>query len=201
MMDDAGEILKKYWPWAVGGVVGLLLISRYMGGGSQASGDSSLAAFYQAQAAASANQQAMSAQTMQAQTARDVALAQIDLQKQATASAAESQYLAAQAQMALAVGQSASGTIAALYAPSIAALNASGYENAAALQAGATVAAAGLTAQGAATAAVGEALKGYGAVANAVSSMPASNSGGSNSWVDLAALGVSAYTGVPLYAM
>ena len=177
-MDDAGEILKKYWPWAVGGVVGLLLVARYMGGGNSASsGDSSLAAFYQAQAAASANQQAMSAQTMQAQTARDVALAQIDLQKQATASASESQYLAAQAQMALAVGQSASGTIAALYAPSIAALNAAGYENAAALQAGATVAAAGLTAQGRATAAVGEALKsGYGSAASAVSSMPAPQS-------------------------
>lgn len=177
-MDDAGELLKKYWPWAVGGVVGLLLISRYMSGGSsEASGDSSLTAFYQAQAAASANQQAMSAQTMQAQTARDVAMAQIALQEKATASASESQYLATQAQMALAVGQSASGTIAALYSPSIAALNAAGYENAAALQAGATVAAAGLTAQGVATAAVGEALKSaYGSAASAVSSMPAPQS-------------------------
>lgn len=200
-MGDAGELLKKYWPWAVGGVVGLLLISRYMGGGSQASGDSSLAAFYQAQASASAQQQANAAAQMQAQTNRDVAMASIDLQREQVRASSESQYLAAQANMALAVGQSASGTIAALYAPSIAALNAAGYENAAALQAGATVAAAGLTAQGAATAAVGEALKGYGAVANAVSSMPASNQGGSNSWVDLATLGVSAYTGVPLYAM
>ena len=169
---DAEDAIKKYWPWAVGAVVGVLLISRYMGGAGQSSGDSSLAAFYQSQAAAAAANQANSAAMFQAQTQRDVAIANLDLEKTKVRAANETQYLAAQAQMALAIGQSAAGTVNALYQPTIAALNSAAYENAAALTAGATVAAAGMTAQAVATQTVGEALKGYGNVGASLATMP-----------------------------
>lgn len=61
-MDNVKDILKKYWPYIVGGIVGLYLIMRYSGG-SSSSGGSDYGAFLQAQTAAAAQNANLQAQS------------------------------------------------------------------------------------------------------------------------------------------
>lgn len=84
-MNNAKEILKKYWPYIVGGIVGLYLIMRFSGGSSSSGGSSDYGAFLQAQTAAAAqnaNLQAQSnAQNAALQLQRDQQNAQLAVQQ------------------------------------------------------------------------------------------------------------------------
>lgn len=62
-MDNVKDILKKYWPYIVGGIVGLYLIMRYSGGGSASGGTSDYGAFLQAQTAAATQNANLQAQS------------------------------------------------------------------------------------------------------------------------------------------
>ena len=62
-MDNAKELLKKYWPYVVGGIVGLYLIMRFSGGSSSSGGSSDYGAFLQAQTAAAAQNANLQAQS------------------------------------------------------------------------------------------------------------------------------------------
>lgn len=144
---DYKEAVKKYWPWILGGVGGLYLITKFSGGSSS----SSTADYLNAQNSAALGQQQIAAQ-------KEIELAKVSASTAATNATIALQtaqfeaqrdvaYIQAQASMAQAVGTSASGLATALYAPGIAAITAAGAENAMALQAAATVAAAGFNTQ------------------------------------------------------
>lgn len=165
---DAQEAIKKYWPWALGGVVGLFLLSR-MGGSSSGGGD--YAAYVAAQsAAAQSNAQAGIAQS---QIASQTALAnrQLDLAEKDLMSQAQTNYLLAQGAMAKGVGEAASGVVGALLTPYTTVLQTSAYENSAALLAASNIAIGGFETQrglvaesSKAIAAVSEGLKGMATV-------------------------------------
>lgn len=155
---DSSDIIKKYWPYLVGGAIGLYFIV----GKSGASSDNGYSAFFQAQTAAqtAASQQAYQQAVLQAQ---------VDAQNSANALEAkklEAQtnvaYLQAQASMANAVTSGASQVVAALYAPTVTAINAAGYENAAALNAAATVASGGFNAQSKMVSSLSQTVQGVG---------------------------------------
>lgn len=142
-------MLKKYWPYVAGAVIGLILIMRYMSGGSTASsGSSDLAAFYSAQTAQGQQSMQLAAQTAQIQAANDAAARQDALARDTLTAQTTVATIQAQAQMAQAVGQSAAGVVGALYGPTVQAINTAGVENAAAFQSAAVVAAAGFQTQG-----------------------------------------------------
>lgn len=159
-MDDAKEIIKKYWPYIVGAVVGLYLLLRYSGGSqASSSGSSDYAALLAAQSQAAAQNAAIGAQAAQAagtlQLNRDALAAQInkdnatlELQKTAVQAEAFNNFQASQAAMAKSIGESAAGLIGALNAPSITAMAAGAQENAAALLAAGNVAASAFQTQG-----------------------------------------------------
>jgi len=164
-MDDLKDILKKYWPYILGGIVGIYLILRYTGGGSASAGGGDYAAFLQAQSAAAQQNAALQAQQAQIDAqkqavanqlqldrdALNAAIAKdnatIDLQKAAVQAEAFNNFTTSQAAMAQSMGSSTAAVINALNAPALTAMQANAAENAAALNAAANAAAAGYLAQ------------------------------------------------------
>lgn len=159
-MDDVKGFVKQYWPYIVGGIVGLYLILKFAGGGSSsASGDGGYGAFLQAQTAAGAQNAALQ---MQMQAAADknaldskaldaqIAInnATLQVQKEKNYADAFNAFQNSQAAMAQSIGSSTANVIDALNAPSIAAMQAGAVENAAALEAAGNVAAASYLTQG-----------------------------------------------------
>lgn len=152
---DAKEVVKKYWPYMLGGVIALFLIMRMRGGNS--SGDAA-SAFYASQAAAGAAQSQASAQLEIARAqinAQETAanrqhqynLETLGLQKEANYATAINNFVAAQGTAAQGVGAAVQAMVGSLNAPIIAAMQGSAYENAAAMAAAAQTAAAGFGAQ------------------------------------------------------
>ena len=124
---DAKELAKKYWPYAVGGVVGIIVLMKINGGGSS-SNSSGLASMVAAQNAAAGQAAALGLQSRQ-----------LDIQEKAMLADAAAKQTAAGAQAAAAAGASATGIIRELYAPSVAAINAGAAENIATLQSAAVL--------------------------------------------------------------
>ncbi len=146
---DTGEAVKKYWPWVLGGVAGLYVLSKMSGGGGGDSG-AAYAQMMQAQMAAGLqNQQAAAQQAAQqaqikaqydiAAMNRDVALAQTAAAVQKSDNETAVQFIMANAQLAQGAGSAATGIISALNMPAVAAINAMSNENAAALQSAALI--------------------------------------------------------------
>ena len=140
------EALKKYWPYIVGAIVGLYLISKYMGG-SSSSGSTDYASFLNAQNAAAAQAAQIGIAQQQLQNQTDLQNAQIQLASQAEQDAAQATYMQAQGQLASQVTAASSGVIAALYQPAITAINAAGVYNGQVAQAAAQVAVGGFQSQ------------------------------------------------------
>lgn len=161
---DATEATKKYWPFALGAIAVVYLLTRGGGGGA----DTSTSAYYamiQAQQAAGAQNAQLSAQrdaaaaaaaaqnaqiklqydTLQAQ--RDIAMVNAQVLKEKAEGENAASFLMAQAQLAAGAGSAATGIISALNQPSIAAIGAMSNENQAALMSSALIAAAGFKAQ------------------------------------------------------
>lgn len=147
---DIPEPVKKYWPYMLGGVIGLYAIMRISGGSSNSGmsgADAAYAAFMASQTQAGQQQMAAAAQSQQTAAARDVALATLDSQNLQSNNASQSAFLAAQADLASSVGQSAAGIIAALNQPAITAINNSTSVNEAALKSAADAATSAYLAQ------------------------------------------------------
>jgi hypothetical protein len=160
-MDDVKEFVAKYWPYIVGGIVGLFLILRFSGGSSSgsSSGDGGYGAFLQAQTAAGAqnaalqlqaqtanNQMALESKALQAKIDFDNAALQV--QNNANYAVAFNDFQMTQAAMAQSIGSSTAAVIDALNAPSIMAMQTGAFENAAALEAAGVVAASSFATQG-----------------------------------------------------
>lgn len=144
-MDDIQDFLKDNWPYVVGGIIGLIIIVRFFG--SRNAPDTAYAQLVAGNAAAlQASTQASIAQS-QIEAQERQSRAELDLQKSAIEASSQSNYLQASANMALAVGQSATGVIGQLYQPAISAMTSAAYENAAVVDAAAYVAAAGFASQ------------------------------------------------------
>jgi hypothetical protein len=154
-MGDVKSVAIKYWPWLVGGAIGIFLLTRVRGGSS---GGSDVSAFYASQAAAGAAQSQANAQLeiARAQIAatekasdrtHEYNLANIGLQKEALYSQAIIGFNQSQAAMAAGIGTSAGAVVGALNAPAIAAMQGAAYENAAAMEAAAYAAGMGYQAQ------------------------------------------------------
>lgn len=196
-MDDIKGFVKQYWPYIVGGIVGIYILLRYSGGGSSGGGNTDYAAFMQANAQASqqnaqlqAQQAALAAQQAQAagelQLNRDALNAQIlkdkatlDLQKSAVYTEGFNTFQTSQAAMATAIGTSSAAVITALNQPSITAMQAAAIENAAALEAAGNVAAGSYQAQAAMQAANAATVAGVGQRQGvSIISQPESQAGG-----------------------
>lgn len=145
-MADVQDFIKKYWPYILGGVVGLYLLSRQTGSGQPQTvvlgggGMSDAAYMAQAQMASIEAQSAIDRQMLQMQQTQmdrehTLNLSALEAQTRAASDANLTNYLAAQGAASQGVAQAASGVIAALTAPSIAAINSSTQENAHALMA------------------------------------------------------------------
>lgn len=150
-MSEVTDALKQYWPYAVGGIVGLYLLAKFAGGGSAPAADNTYASILAAQSAgAAANSQAQAQlEAVRAQVAAgerasqreyEVNLATLELQKNVQYAGAFNQFQQTQSAMAQSIGSSTAQIIGALNQPGIAAMNAAAYENAAAMQAAAEVA-------------------------------------------------------------
>lgn len=150
-MDEARDFLKKNWYYVLGGVIGLYLVMRFMGGGSSSNAGTGYAAYAAQQSQLGLQYAQISAQTQAAQAQiaaqQDATNKQYELGKMQLQASAQSDFLKSQAAAAESVGKAASGVIGALYQPTIAAMQSSAYENAAALQSAATIAGAGYLAQ------------------------------------------------------
>lgn len=174
---DVKEFAKNNWPLLAGGAVGIFLILRMRGGGSSApapvimnAGPSEASVMANAQVEVARAQAAQAANQLNAQTAlanrqidvqmasaaNDFALqskainAQMEANQNASRVAtmnAGAQFLQAQGVAAMGAGTAVTGMIGELNKPAIAAMMSSAEENAAALQAGAIVAAGGYQAQ------------------------------------------------------
>lgn len=158
-MGDVKAIVKQYWPYILGGIVGIYLILRYAGGSSSSgSGDGGYAAFLQAQTAAAQQNAQMQLQTnaqnaqlamaqkqLDAQIASDAA--KLEVQKAAVHAEAFNTFQTTQAAMAQAIGSSTAAVIGSLNNPAMIAMQANAAENAAALNAAANVAAASYMSQ------------------------------------------------------
>lgn len=158
---DIVNIVKSHWPVAVGGVVGLYLVVKFMGKGS------SPQVVYTGGGAApnSGNSQALENQaaqialqgqalTLQAGLARDKMMSDaainnsiISAETAASNNAAQIGWLGAQGQVAQNVAGAASQVITALELPSIAAINSSAAADAATVKAASDAASAGYLSQ------------------------------------------------------
>jgi hypothetical protein len=149
-VDDTKEFLKKYWPYVVGGIIGLWLILRYSGGGSSGGGgaDGAYAAYLQAQTAAAAQNAQLGMQQQAQQAQINLANKQLDVENNANYATAFNNFQTTQAQMAAALGGSVAQVVGALNNPAITAIQAAALENSAALQAAGNVAANSFLAQG-----------------------------------------------------
>lgn len=143
-MDDIQDFVKQYWPYILGGVIALILITR-MGRGNDNAG------FYASQAAAGAQYAQANAaaqiareenQLRQAMAEREFSLRERELEMTGTIGA-----MAAQAEMARATGESAAQLVASMYLPQAVALESAAYENAYALEAAANIAVASFQSQ------------------------------------------------------
>lgn len=164
--------LKENWHIALGAIIGLYLVWRYMAG-SSSSGDPN-AAYYAYASQANAQQLQASAQAAQIEVQREANA----IARETAAANAQIGFLNSQANMAQAVSRGAAEVVGSLYAPTIAAINSAGYENAAALSAAATVAGAGFMAQAdmvghtsSVVAAVSNATRGWEGVSQGVGTM------------------------------
>lgn len=180
-MEDVKEFVKKYWPYILGGVVGLYLLLRNSGGGGSSSGDGGYAAFLQAQTAAGAQNAALQLQSnmQQAQIGLEqkkldaqieLQTAALEVQNNANYANAFNQFQMTQSAMAQSIGSSTAGIIDALNKPSMMAMESAAYENAAALQAAGVVAANSFLAQAQVVASGAETIKGAGSAMQAVTS-------------------------------
>lgn len=114
------ESAKKHWPYIVGGVVGLVIVFKFMGARSAASAPASGQTFDPAQFAAQAQQQ-LQAQ----QIAGNMQLAQSTLDANTQIASGKNQvaFLSAQGAVAQQIGTAAGGLIAALDLPTVTAIN------------------------------------------------------------------------------
>lgn len=133
-MDGA----KKYWPWLLGGIVGLYLVSKYYGSNSETGYNGQTVLGYNSEAAAQA--QAARAQDFMLQTEANRSIAETVNQKLEISTAAQSAYTESQSHMVTAVINGAVQLAAAQSLIPIAAINAASVSNQAALMAGADVA-------------------------------------------------------------
>lgn len=159
-MDDVKDFVKKYWPYILGGVVGLYLILRYSAGSSaSSSGDNGYGAFLQAQSAAASQNAALQLQAKTAADANalnnkalDAQIAfnteQLKVTNNKNYADAFNNFQTSQAAMAGAIGSSTAQVIDALNKPAITAMAAGAQENSAALEAAGNVAANSFLAQG-----------------------------------------------------
>lgn len=159
-MDDVKDFAKKYWPYLVGGAVGLFILMRMNRGssGGGATYDNTYAALLAQQSAAGAQNAQIQAQAdianrqlaqqeKQAEREHQLNLGVLATQKEKTYSDALTNFHLAQAEMAKGIGGSAGQVIAALNAPAIASINSAAQENAYALMSAAEAAGAGFAAQ------------------------------------------------------
>ena len=110
------ENTKKYWPYVVGGVIGLYLVYKFVGGSS---GSNSAEVVYSGQPFDPAQAQfALASQQMQLAAANEERALQV-------------QYMGQQALAAKNVASGAAELVSALQRPTIAAINAASAENAA----------------------------------------------------------------------
>jgi len=154
-VEETKEFLKKYWPYVIGGIVGLYIVMKYMGGSSSSSSTDPYSAYLQSQTALQG--QNLQAQMQQAQidantnaqnAANTLAQNTLDVQNNANYATAFNNFQSTQAQMVTALGTGVSQVVTALNQPSITALQSAAYENSAALQAAGNVAASSFLAQG-----------------------------------------------------
>lgn len=137
-MGDLQDFIKKYWPYILGGVAGIYLLSRQTGGAQPQTvvlGGGMSDAAYMAQAQSAIERQMLQMQQTQFDREHALNLSALEAQTRAASDANLTNYLAAQGAASQGVAQAASGVIAALTAPSIAAINSSAQENAYALMA------------------------------------------------------------------
>lgn len=163
-MSEMTENVKKYWPYAVGGVIGLYLLAKMGGGGNAAPArvDTTYAQLMAGQAAnsaantqAQAQLEAVRAQVNMAEadsrrqfelkatelaTAKELNLASLEAAKVAQYANAGVAFQNAQAAMAQSVGSSTAEIISALNQPALVALQAGAADNVATMQAAAGVA-------------------------------------------------------------
>ena len=172
-MDDVKGFVKKYWPYIVGGIVGLFLILRYSGG-SSSSGDGgagNYAAMLQAQSQAAQQAAAIAAQQQAAAAENATNNKALDIANNKNYADAFNNFQLSQAEMAKSIGSSAAQVIAALNTPAVTAMQAGAVENAAALEAAGNVVANSFLAQagivqssnslaGSMASALGEAIQG-----------------------------------------
>jgi hypothetical protein len=139
-MSQIVESVKKYWPWGVGILGAVWLLTRVQSGGGGGA---------DSYAAAAAQQQAL--QLEAAKVNAQLGVMQMDAQTRqySAATAGQAQLLAAQGQTAMGVGSAAAAITQQLQAPTIAAIQAAAAENMAALQTAGAVSAASFQSIGA----------------------------------------------------
>lgn len=155
------ETVKEHWPYYVGGAVGLYLVLRIMRNRAASSAPSPAVAVgstggvvYAGNSGPTAGDVQMHAIDTQAQltaqktsVAQGIALATLDANTQLASQVNAANYLQAQGQVAAQVGSAAGQLVAALQAPTIAAINGSNVADALALSAAANVTDAGFATQ------------------------------------------------------
>lgn len=147
-MEETKEFLKKYWPYVIGGIVGLYIVLKYMGGSSSSSSSDPYTAYMTAQTQLQAQNAQIAAQQQSESDQVGLANAQINMQNNANYANAFNAFQTSQAAMASSLGTSVSQVITALNTPAITALQAGAIENSAALTAAGNVAANSFLAQG-----------------------------------------------------
>ena len=156
-MGDLQDFIKKYWPYILGGVAGLYLLSRQAssaqpqtvvlgGGGMSDAGYMAQAQMASIEAQSAVDRQMLQMQQTQFDREHSLNLSSLEAQTRAASDVNLTNYLAAQGAASQGVAQAASGVIASLTAPSIAAINATTAENAYALQSASAAASAGYAA-------------------------------------------------------
>ena len=150
------EVVHKYWPYMVGGTVGLYVLFKLRGNSAApvdntaamlASQASAGAANSQAQAQLAAVQAQAAATNHASDNAFAVQMAQLTAGIGAQNNAAQVANMNAQAAMAGAIGSSAAQVVASLNLPAMQAINSAATENSAVLGAAASVANTGFLAQ------------------------------------------------------
>lgn len=174
---DVQNVIKEYWPWMLGGVAGIFLITRMRSGASASSAPVYLQAGQSdAQIIANAQAEALRSQTalqtrqldLAAQKQADELALQrsaLEMQYQSSTDAARAAnltaagaFLQSQGTAASSAGQAVSQVVSSLYAPAVAAIGAASAENSAALQTAALVASSSYSAQASALTGVTDVL-------------------------------------------
>lgn len=144
---EIADNLKKYWPWALGGVVGLFLLSRMGGNGGGSAPDNTYATLMASQAAGAAGaaqleiaRAQIAAGEVAAERDYNLNLAVLEAEREKTYASAATQMYSAQGAVAAGVGDAATGIIGALIAPQVAAFQTAAVENSYAMMAAAEIA-------------------------------------------------------------